>query len=149
MSDADDSLPLDEAGPFDKFSVPETCAFIFKKYGADALRELLARPIPHWDGTTLVQSKEDWQDVSAELRGCGLSQVADVVDEFAAAAPEMTDMQFCVYVDTPQNATNRRSWLRAQQQRQAQRAIKREQWTQPPTGPRKPYKVKAKAKPSD
>jgi hypothetical protein len=145
MSDADDSLPLDEAGPFDKFSIPEVAAFIFKKYGADALRELLARPIPHWDGTTLIQSKEDWQDVSAELRGCGLNAVADVTDEFAAAAKPMDDLSFCAYrVTDPSNATNIRAWLRAQQQRQAQRAIKREQWTQPPTGPRKPYKVKPK-----
>jgi hypothetical protein len=139
---SDDSFPLDEAGPFDKFSIPEVAAFIFKKYGADALRELLSRPIPDLDGkSTLIQSKEDWLDVSAELRGCGLNAVADVTDEFASRAPEMTDMSFCVYVDTPQNATNRRSWLRAQQQGQARRAERREQWSQPPTGPRK---VKAK-----
>jgi len=138
MDDVDDRLTGEEANPFDKFSVPEVAAFIHRKLGPDALRELLARPIKDLDGkSTLVQSKEDWLDVSAELRGCGLNAVADVTDEFAAAAKPMDDLSFCAYrVTDPSNATNIRAWLRAQQQRQAQRAIKREQWSHPPRGPK-------------
>jgi len=128
MNDPDDSLPLEEAGPFDKFSIPETAAFIFKKYGPDALRELLSRPIKDLDGkSTLIRSKEDWLDYSAELKGAGLSACAAVVDEFAAAAPTMDSMVFCVYVDTPSNQTNIGHWRRCQQRRQEQRQAAREQ----------------------
>src|SRR6476620_1322351 len=130
MSDLGDRFLSEEAGPFDQFDIPEVCAFIHKKWGPDALRELLARPIRAADGKgNVVQSREDWLDISAELQAAGLSKVAAVVDEFAAAALPMTDWSFCCFTsDTP---TNRKAWLAAQRQRQTQREEKREQWLAP------------------
>src|SRR6478672_3610801 len=111
-----DELPTEEADPFAQYSIPEVCAFIHKKLGPDALRDLLARPIKGVDGKAIVQSKEDWLDYAAELRSAGLNAVADVVDEFATAALPMDDLSFCPY--TPDVPANRVSWLRAQRQRQ-------------------------------
>ena len=59
MNDPDDSLPLDEeANPFDQFDIPEVCAFIHRKLGPDALRELLAPPIKLQMGKRIVSKAE-------------------------------------------------------------------------------------------
>jgi hypothetical protein len=84
-------------------------------------------------GTT--RTREDLLDDAAELKGAGLSQVAAIVIEFAAAALPMDDMSFCRYMTSPHDPSYRpniESWLRATRQRQAQRAEQRKRWAQPP-----------------
>jgi len=86
------------------------------------------------------RTREDLQDAAAELKGAGLSQVAAILTDLSSNALPMTDWSFCCY--TADVLANQKSWLRAQQQRQAERAEQRKRWAMPPTGPRK-----TKAKP--
>jgi hypothetical protein len=116
--------------PFDEFqTIGEVVAYVWHKEGEGALRELMALSIPGHPYT-----KEDLLDCAAELKSAGLGEAAAVLTDLSSGALPMTDWSFCVYsADVP---ANRKSWLRAQQQRQAEREIKRQQWSLPPRGPR-------------
>jgi hypothetical protein len=121
MSDLDNRLAGEEPEPIDQFESPaEIYAYVHKKCGEGALRDLLARPLK---GVT--RTREDLLDDAGELKGAGLSQVATIVTELAAAALPMTDMSFCRYTsDVPANVA---AWLRSMQRRQVERQLAREQ----------------------
>jgi hypothetical protein len=107
--------------PFDEFeTIGEVCAFVYSKCGEDALRELLARPIPGHPYT-----REDLLDCASELKSAGLSQVAAIVTDLSSNALPMDDMSFCVYTpDVPANVT---AWLRSTRSRQQERQAAREE----------------------
>jgi hypothetical protein len=121
-NDPEDRFVGEEPNEFDVFESPaEVYAYVFRKEGEAALRQLLALPLPN--GT--VRTREDLLDDACELRGCGLNAVAAIITEHAAGALPMTDLSFCCYTsDVP---ANQRAWLRAQQQRQEEREWQREQ----------------------
>jgi hypothetical protein len=112
--DPDDSFPA-EPNPFDAFETPaEIFAYLFRKEGESALRELMSMPIK---GVT--RTREDLLDDAAELKSAGLTAVAAIVTDLSSGALPMTDMSFCRY--SPDVPANVAAWLRSTQRRQLER----------------------------
>ena len=104
-------LPAEEPSPFDVFeSTTELAAFVFAKYGADGLRQVLEAS---------GQDRESLESDATELEEVGLGKVAAIVLAVAANKPSSEDR--CPYEP---GSTNARAWYasRARQPRQRIRA---------------------------
>lgn len=87
----------------------EVAAFVYKKFGADGLRQSLTMTT---EGSTVRLTSEFLQAAADELAEVGLSRAADVVAEIAATMPSELDL--CPY--DPDSA-NGKSWLASRMRR--------------------------------
>ena len=109
----------EEGDPLDALeSGGELAGYVWRKAGAEGLRDLLTRH----DGV----SREFIMDLAVELQAAGLQKAAGIAAEVAAATPPMTDLRFCCYTkppytDVPGNEANIQAWVSATQRRQRER----------------------------
>jgi hypothetical protein len=103
----------EEPDPFDDFSCPELCAFVYRKHGEAGLREFLSGAADHRFST-----REFYEDAAVALRGIGLAKVAAIVAEAAAQIPSQMSLERCPYMEPryfgkPGNICNIICWLRS------------------------------------
>jgi hypothetical protein len=84
-------------------SAGEIAAFIYRKFGADGLRECLGITT---EGSTTVLTSEFLECAADELAEVGLSKAADIVADVSADSPSALDL--CPY---DPDSHNGKSWL--------------------------------------
>ena len=106
-----------EANPFDAFnSASQLYGFVFKRFGQDFLRQLLAQPYP----TPLW--REQLEEDAAELASMGVLAASKIIAEAAAKAPS-EEPEACPH---DPNRANGRAWMQSYRNRQRERQRKRE-----------------------
>jgi hypothetical protein len=76
------------------FTLPEVIAFVQKKHGPEALREVLRYAVGRLD---LVGTHESLKKIAAELRETGLLEAAQIVDEAAEHSHHEDEIVHCTY----------------------------------------------------
>jgi hypothetical protein len=88
-------------------------AYEYRTHGADHLKAVLAGLIR--DGN---QRREHLEKAGCEVKALGLHQVADLVMQYAAQCPPMTDLRFCPYrAGDPGSESNIAAWIRGAERR--------------------------------
>jgi hypothetical protein len=89
-----EGFTVEEPDAFDELKTGgEVCAFIYRQFGEDGLRALLAHDVDK-------PFDREWvQDIADELHRAGLRKAAGIAAKVAATKPSMTDLIFCCYTD--------------------------------------------------
>ncbi|MGA8699250.1 MAG: hypothetical protein WB689_36575 [Xanthobacteraceae bacterium] len=107
----------EEPDPFEDFTAPELCAFVYRKAGKAGLREFLSGA-----ADDKFSTRELYEDAAAALRGVGLAKAAAIVAEAAARIPSQMSFERCPYMEPrylgkPGNICNIKCWLRSTRDR--------------------------------
>jgi hypothetical protein len=106
----------EEPNPFEGFTYPELCAFVYRKAGEAGLRDFLSA-IDDKSAT-----REFYEDAAATLSAVGLAKAAAIVAEVAAQTPSRMSFERCPYMEPPYfgkpgNIHNIMCWLRSTRDR--------------------------------